>query len=60
MHLAEQGEGPVVLLCHGGGTRRVVSGVAQIAVIVLPIFEQRLWQLGQIEIDEPILESIES
>jgi hypothetical protein len=59
MHLAEQGEGPVVLLCHGG-TRRVVSGVAQIAVIVLPIFEQRLWQLGQIEIDEPILESIES
>jgi hypothetical protein len=30
----------------------------QITVIVLPIFEQRLRQLGQTEVDRPILESI--
>jgi hypothetical protein len=32
--------------------------IVQIAVIVVPIFEQGLRQLGQIEVDRPILESI--
>jgi hypothetical protein len=32
--------------------------IVQIAVMAVPIFEQRLRQLGQIEVDRPILESI--